>query len=76
MSDSIKNIVGENFRKYRKEANISQYELAIKVETSQNVISKIENGRQNFSINAIERYSAGLEVPTYKLFIPQEEEDL
>ena len=43
MLSIAKEIVGENFHYYRKEAGLTQDELAGKARTGQRIVSKIEN---------------------------------
>ena len=73
MTLNSKNIVGKNLIRYRKEAKLSQCQLAVNVGTGQKTISKIENGNHNFSIDTLEKLCNGLGIPVYKIFIPDEE---
>ncbi|NOG99866.1 MAG: helix-turn-helix transcriptional regulator [Ignavibacteriae bacterium] len=44
----------------REKAGISQKELALKLQTTQSVISRIENGRQNISLDMLQRIAEAL----------------
>jgi ribosome-binding protein aMBF1 (putative translation factor) len=44
----------------REKAGISQKELAIKLNTSQSVISRIENGKQNISLDMLQKIAEAL----------------
>lgn len=44
--------------KARNEAGLSQIELAKKLKTTQSVISRIEHGNQNLSVNMLARIAA------------------
>lgn len=46
--------------KARLQANLTQSELAKKADTSQVVISRLENGRMNPSVNLLKRVAKGL----------------
>ena len=72
MLSIAKEIVGENFHYYRKEAGLTQDELAGKARTGQRIVSKIENCTQNYSIDSLERFCNALEIPMYKLFTPKD----
>ena len=42
--DDLKSIVGKNLNSLRKQAKLTQSELAEKIQTTKSYISKIENG--------------------------------
>lgn len=71
MLSMAKVIVGDNFYYYRKEAGLTQNELAERARTGQRIVSKIENCTQNYSIDSLERFCNVLEIPMYKLFTPK-----
>ncbi len=75
MLSSAKLIVGENFYYYRKEAGLTQNELAERARTGQRTVSKIENCTQNYSIDSLERFCNVLKIPMYKLFTPKDKID-
>ena len=47
--DDLKKIIGERIRQRRKECGLKQYELAEKLDISNNHMSSIENGRKYMS---------------------------
>lgn len=69
----IVKVFGENLKKYRKEMNLSQEAFAEKCGLHRTYISSIERFQRNVSIENIQRIADGLEIDTYKLFIPMEE---
>lgn len=70
MISKVKEIVGENFYHYRKEAKLSQFELAELADSTQRIVSKIENCTENYSIETLEKFSNALKVKIHRLFIP------
>jgi transcriptional regulator with XRE-family HTH domain len=52
----------------RKAADVSQEELADQCGFARSYMSRIERGKGNPSLDAIERLARGLRVPTSKLF--------
>ena len=67
----IYELISSNIKKYRKEKNLKQYELANKSGYSYEYIRRIEStkAKKCFSIQTIDIISSALEIPTYKLFI-------
>lgn len=61
MNDELK-LVGSRIQKTRKEKNISQNELADKVEISASHLSAIECGRSNFGVDIFMRITEALNV--------------
>lgn len=62
MIKNYKRIVGDLIQRARLSKNITQAELAEKVGTSQSAINRIENGKQNVSLDMIEKISSVLKV--------------
>lgn len=54
--------IGDNIKKIRKERNITQSELATKMEISQSYLSDIENGRKNLGMATVEKIANKLGV--------------
>lgn len=46
-------LVGSQIKELRKKAHISQKTLAAKLKTSQSVIARLENGKQNCTISTL-----------------------
>ena len=44
----------------REKAGLSQKDLALKLKTTQSVISRIENGKQNISLDMLQRIAEAL----------------
>lgn len=59
---------GQNFKRIRKRMNMTQEELATKMEISQSYLSDIENGRKNPSIKTVKKLADGLGVSVNELF--------
>ena len=63
-------IVRKNIRKYRKSANLTQQELADKIEVSMHYISQIESAKPNkyFTLVIIGRIADALNIDIRQLF--------
>ena len=59
---------GQNLKHIRKRMNMTQEELATKMEISQSYLSDIENGRKNPSIKTVKKLADGLGVSVNELF--------
>lgn len=70
------NIIRQNIKKYRKEAGLTQQELADKAGITMNYLSKIESQKMNrgFTIVIIGRIADALEIDIKKLFDPIEKD--
>lgn len=64
------NIVRKNIKKYRKTANLTQQELAYKIEVSMHYISQIESANPNkyFTLVVIGRIADALNIDIRQLF--------
>ena len=62
--------IGENIKKYRKTANLTQQELADKIEVSMHYISQIESANPNkyFTLVVIGRIADALNIDIRQLF--------
>ena len=58
--DPFFNIIGEDIRKVRKKAGLSQHGLARKAGMSQQLISRIEKGRENISLITLKKIASAL----------------
>lgn len=54
-------------REIRREKILSQRELALKIELSQNYLSEIENGKYDIKLSLLYRISRALEVCPFEL---------
>lgn len=65
--EKTKKITGDAIRKARKEAGMTQSELAEKLHTSKSLISQYENGARYPKPATLERFAVALGVPVYQL---------
>ena len=64
----IRKVLAENMKNRRKVLNLSQAELAEKIGTAPNYISKIESKKQFPSVQMIESIALALDIDTVDLF--------
>lgn len=64
----IRKVLAENMKNRRKALNLSQAELAEKIGTAPNYISKIESKKQFPSVQMIESIAFALDIDTVDLF--------
>ena len=69
--DNYMEIVSSNIRKYRKEANITQEQLAVDIGRSYDFVRRLEfkKGQIGCSLETLYRISVVLNQPLYKFFI-------
>ena len=69
--DNYMEIVSSNIRKYRKEANITQEQLAVDIGRSYDFVRRLEfkKGQIGCSLETLYRISVVLKQPLYKFFI-------
>jgi transcriptional regulator with XRE-family HTH domain len=65
-----------NLRKFRKNRGLSQMSLSQKCDTTSNYIGQIEMGRRIPSFEKIEKIAAALDVASYRLFMPENDETI
>lgn len=68
----IVRVFGDNVRKYRKIAGLSQEELAGKCGLHRTYISAVERYRRSISLENVQRIADALQVETFNLFIDKE----
>lgn len=73
--ERIREIFGQNVRKYRRARSWSQAELAEKLDVSDAFVAHIERGSRGASLETIEMLAHCLEIPYTALFEEQTEED-
>lgn len=71
MEEEIKKLFGYNLKRIRKAKNISQMQLALKVDMHFTFINAIENGKKWVSPESISKFSIALGVEAYQFFLPQ-----
>lgn len=71
---NVNEIISKNIRKYRKEAKVTQEQLALDVDKSYDFIRRLEfkKGEIGCSLDTIYRISVVLGVPLNKFFIEDE----
>ncbi|MDR2481294.1 MAG: helix-turn-helix domain-containing protein [Spirochaetaceae bacterium] len=69
--DDLKILFGDNLRRIRLEAKISQLKLGMKIGLTHNFINDIERGKKGASFETIAKLSTALEVEPYRFFIPK-----
>ena len=75
MAEDIKVLLGKNIRKYRQKNNLSQTQLAEKIDVSFRYISYVECGKSFPSADVLQSISTALKVPVYQLFYPDSSVD-
>lgn len=72
---NVNEIVSKNIKKYRKQAKVTQEQLALDIEKSYDFVRRLEfkKGKIGCSLDTIYRISVVLNVPLYKFFIDEEE---
>ena len=61
-------IIGEAIRRYRKQAEFTQEELAERVDLNPKYLGEVERGEKIISIEALLRIAKAVKVPTGKFF--------
>lgn len=64
----LKDIVGKNIVKYRKEQHLTQQDLAYRADISVSHLRNIERGQVNTTLDVVDRVSKSLEIPPLDLF--------
>ena len=65
-------VFGKNLRKYRLQLGLSQEAFAEKCGLHRTYISAVETFKRSISLENIQRIADALEIETYLLFIPNE----
>ena len=73
---NIKQIFGENLRKYRSQKRLSQRALDAVSGIDHGMISRMENGQVNVTLNTLAILSAALQVSPYELILQNENSSL
>lgn len=64
----VQKLIGTNIRKRRIAANISQEEMAARVDVDQAYISRLEAGQKNPTVSTLQQVAAALDVEVKDLF--------
>lgn len=59
--------VGKQIRKYRKEKDMTQFDLAVASEMDENALQRIESGRTNPTVKTLYKISTALDIELYLL---------
>lgn len=70
---NLRSVFIANIKKYRKEQNLSQMNLAEKVGTSTSYLGEIEIGKKFPSIEMIQKIADALNIPPFKLFMTEDD---
>ena len=71
--DIIK-VFGDNLKKYRKQAGLSQEAFADKCGLHRTYISAVECYRRSIALENVQRIADALGIETYKLFIEEKKQ--
>jgi len=63
-----RNIIGENIRKLRMQAGLTQEELALKSGLSQGYVNQLENGKRKYTQKSLELIADALAIPVAEMF--------
>lgn len=64
----IKQALGNNIKKIRKETGLSQEKFALLIGMDRTYFSSVESGKRNISIENIEKIAKGLNISLSELF--------
>jgi transcriptional regulator with XRE-family HTH domain len=65
----IRDALGKNIKKYRKQLHLSQEKLAATINIATNFLSEIENGRKWISPTTLAKLIDALDIEIYELFV-------
>ncbi len=68
MSQSLREIISNNVRKYREGKHLSMEELSLLLEVDNSYISKLEKSKVNITIDKLEKLAQILEIEVIDLF--------
>jgi transcriptional regulator with XRE-family HTH domain len=70
--NELRSILSKNIKRYRQSRNLSQADLAEKLDISVNFLCNIENGNRWFSSLTLIKFANALNIEPYELFKPAE----
>jgi len=70
--EELRGILSQNIKRYRQNRNLSQADLAEKLDISVNFLCNIENGNRWFSPQTLVKFATTLNIEPYELFKPDE----
>jgi len=68
MAQDVRVLVGENVRRVRELAGLTQAELAAKLEIDRAYVSGLERGTRNVTIMTLHHFATALRVPIAEFF--------
>jgi transcriptional regulator with XRE-family HTH domain len=68
----LRGILSRNIKRYRHSRNLSQADLAEKLDISVNFLCNIENGNRWMSLQTLVKFASALNIEPYELFKPAE----
>jgi transcriptional regulator with XRE-family HTH domain len=71
MNDKLSAIVGNNIKKYRKNLNMSQEDLADKADLHRTYIGGIERGERNITLDSLQVIATALNVAPVELIVEE-----
>ena len=76
MDKELLGIIGENVKKYREKANLTQAELAEKVGIGTASVSRIERGEKRMKMETLHAFADALDISVGLLFYQENESEL
>lgn len=70
MDEALK--IGEKVKKYRTEKNLTVKELAARAQITPSMLSQIEHGQANPSLNTIRLLAKELDTPMFRFFVDED----
>ena len=74
MKLNVKNFVGQKIKRWRLEQNITQEQLAHRLDLSQGYINQIENGKRSFTLETLQKVAGVLGIPLSDIFNEEKNE--
>ena len=68
----LRGILSKNIKRYRQSRNLSQADLAEKLDISVNFLCNIENGNRWISPQTLVKFASALNIEPYEMFKPAE----
>lgn len=71
---AIRRLVGQNLKRFREAAGLSQEVLAFECGLHRTYVSGVERGVRNPTVVVLEKLAAPLGVPSWRLLVPLEDQ--
>ncbi len=71
---AIRRLVGQNLKRFREAAGLSQEALAFECGLHRTYVSGVERGVRNPTVVVLEKLAEPLGVPSWRLLVPLEEQ--